>query len=1463
MRRILSFNAAILDPFNASAADARGAFGALRPFALRLLVAIALVAAASGVGSGSAQAYNGDGTYQWWFNKYGCTYTRTLEGGIQTSGQVTGSWDVQAQTVGGKKIGWIHLEAWAVGLSDNGLWVHIANTKTDLSNTWYMSGKRTEGVRFRWSVNQPLTNITTMPTQVAMVYKISWRRFYGKWGHGVWKTKKKTADFIEPTRLAGNVFLSDVKHYVWGGSCSVRNVGSAFRARASAAGPTSGALVGGTAVATAALDVGAAGRTDGVETADAKSMSAVALLELAQSSAGLDRSFEGLSSAEAPGPREPRGPPEPALAVGPDRVLIAGGGMLSVLDSATGARLGDPIPAAALWAGGGGPCTVNPEDPRVAAMYDEEADRYVVARAASSLESGSQALACLAVSTSGDPRGDWHTSQAELGAGLELSDVRVAGWPSAYVVTTTASPLADSSGEGPGDPAVQPPVSGSQVVAFKRDAALAGTAVPAIVRAPPLADGIQSLAPADSDAGGLLDPAAPVLLVATNGAELLLYRFSIDWDDLGASSISPPVAVAGAPILETTECMSPCAQQPSPGELLDVAAGRVGLRPVVHSDGAGSLRLAVAVSADAPFWVDIDAPWGETPTAHSSGAVASQPGAVAFQPSIVADSGGGFLVVAHGSGSDVAPGPQYEAIGPGLGSSGSFSATAPGSAPQTAGAGFGPDTAAVKDPVDPCRVWLAGQEQRTVLAGDWSVRVASVRSPSCAAEPDGAPTASFSATPVRGAAPLTVSFDAGGSSDPEGASLEYAWAFGDGATGAGAGPTHTFDSEGLYRVRLVVTDPGGHSATMTRLIEVVDDDRQPVAGADQLSTKVGIQVAGDLIAGPGTPPSDYDPDGGPVRIQDSTSPSHGTVACDSAGPCVYTPDPGFSGSDAFDYTLADDEGNTVTGHVFVEVANRPPQPEDDGLEAGSGTPATLNVLENDSEFDPADSLFLVSNTSPSHGTADCSGDGTCTYVSDPGFVGTDRFEYTASDGEAEASTWVDVFVASCPDLSTAIGNGSTLITGWEWVLCASHEAHDETTLSPAGLDRTGPAALMTSGAAALASPPNIAPDTGVDLETEARGAFDASVLRLDLQVPEGASCLGFDAVFASDEYPEYVGSPFNDAFLAELDESDWVVEGETISAPHNFAVDQDGRVLSVNSVLFSGVVTQNGTEYDGSTPPIRVQTPITPGPHSLYLSIFDASDHILDSAAFIDNLVAGVTPVGGCRSGVNEKPVALPDAAVTLEDVPATVNVLANDSDNDGSLVPSTLRVVSPPASGVASVADGKITYAPAPNVSGAFTLTYEICDDGGACATSELTVTVIPVNDPPIASFIAVPDHGSPPLDVSFDASASSDPDSAIVAYEWVFGDGPTGSGVTPAHTFSLSGTYEVQLTVQDAQGATGTTTGIVEVAAAANLSVAKDDSPDPVTIGEELTYTLTVDNFGPSAAEDVVVTDTLPAGV
>ncbi|MFD0592413.1 hypothetical protein ACFQZ4_07465 [Catellatospora coxensis] len=51
-------------------------------------------------------------------------------------------------------------------------------------------------------------------------------------------------------------------------------------------------------------------------------------------------------------------------------------------------------------------------------------------------------------------------------------------------------------------------------------------------------------------------------------------------------------------------------------------------------------------------------------------------------------------------------------------------------------------------------------------------------------------------------------------------------------------------------------------------------------------------------------------------------------------------------------------------------------------------------------------------------------------------------------------------------------------------------------------------------------------------------------------------------------------------------------------------------------------------------------------------------------------------------------------------------------------------------------------------------------------------------------------------------------------------------------------------------------------EVTASADLSVTKSGAPDPVTAGNELKYTVTVANAGPSDAQAVVVTDTLPAG-
>ena len=88
---------------------------------------------------------------------------------------------------------------------------------------------------------------------------------------------------------------------------------------------------------------------------------------------------------------------------------------------------------------------------------------------------------------------------------------------------------------------------------------------------------------------------------------------------------------------------------------------------------------------------------------------------------------------------------------------------------------------------------------------------------------NGVPTASFTASPPSGPAPVQVSFDGSASSDPEAESLTYLWAFGDGATATTTGPTtaHRYAANGTYTASLQVRDArGAVSAPATRTVAV-------------------------------------------------------------------------------------------------------------------------------------------------------------------------------------------------------------------------------------------------------------------------------------------------------------------------------------------------------------------------------------------------------------------------------------------------------------------------------------------------------------------------------------------------------------------------------------------------------------------------------------------------------------------
>ncbi|MCC5789960.1 MAG: S8 family serine peptidase [Opitutales bacterium] len=112
----------------------------------------------------------------------------------------------------------------------------------------------------------------------------------------------------------------------------------------------------------------------------------------------------------------------------------------------------------------------------------------------------------------------------------------------------------------------------------------------------------------------------------------------------------------------------------------------------------------------------------------------------------------------------------------------------------------------------------------------------------------------------------------------------------------------------------------------------------------------------------------------------------------------------------------------------------------------------------------------------------------------------------------------------------------------------------------------------------------------------------------------------------------------------------------------------------------------------------------------------------------------------------------------------------------------------------------------------GEYTPALRVTDDRGGqdVTTAELTVTGDPPpNQPPVAEFTATPNEGPFPLEVTFDASASSDPDGEIVSYDWDFTNNGSFNafGITTSHTYTEPGLYTARLRVTDNDGATDET--------------------------------------------------------
>jgi hypothetical protein len=136
---------------------------------------------------------------------------------------------------------------------------------------------------------------------------------------------------------------------------------------------------------------------------------------------------------------------------------------------------------------------------------------------------------------------------------------------------------------------------------------------------------------------------------------------------------------------------------------------------------------------------------------------------------------------------------------------------------------------------------------------------------------------------------------------------------------------------------------------------------------------------------------------------------------------------------------------------------------------------------------------------------------------------------------------------------------------------------------------------------------------------------------------------------------------------------------------------------------------------------------------------FNGSDsfvyEICDTDTLCDTAMVSITV-----NDMRYPPVANDDSASMPEDTGVTINVVANDSDQDGDLDPTSANTActgcADPFNGIlVNNGNGTFDYTPNPDYNGPESFVYKICDTGLLCDTATVSISVTPVADPPVAN--------------------------------------------------------------------------------------------------------------------------------
>jgi len=458
---------------------------------------------------------------------------------------------------------------------------------------------------------------------------------------------------------------------------------------------------------------------------------------------------------------------------------------------------------------------------------------------------------------------------------------------------------------------------------------------------------------------------------------------------------------------------------------------------------------------------------------------------------------------------------------------------------------------------------------------------------------------------------------------------------------------------------VTITDGSGNTTTGTVTITVapkaVDD-----TATTQAATPVDVTVT-------------TNDKGSSLRVTALGAATNGTARPSDAG-VTYTPRAGWSGTDAFTYTVTDAAGSTATATVRVTVA---PTAADDVLQTAANIPLSI-AASTLTGNDVGAELTVTATTAPRHGEVTTAADGSLVYTPTAGWSGTDTFTYTVTDASGQTATaTVTVLVGN---VATA-DRGTTTTNGTLRVSAASGVLTDD---SGAGLwaktDRQpqhGTVELRKDGSYVYTPTAGFSgTDTFTYTAVDAEGSTATGLVTITVTPTASA-----DAARTSAGTPVTVRGP---GVLGNDHGSALRVASVGRAQHGTVRIAADGTFVYTPASGFSGVDTVTYQVVDAEGQQAEALVTITVG--------IDAVD---DSAS----TVAGTPVARDARHGL-----------------------LANDHGTD-----LTAALERKPGHGTVSVRpDGSYVYTPAAGFTGTDRFTYTVTDASGQTTTATAVMTVV-----------------------------------------------------------------------------------------------------------------------------------------